>query len=198
MTGERLSFARWLGVERSYGGSWDYARVLVNGTRVWESPSDANLVETARQPHELDISALANGRSAVRVRFTLHSDGSVTYGGWNLDEVRLTGMSTVVTTAVAEERAPAKAVLQPGVPNPATPSTTLRFDLPERGDVDLSIFDVRGRRVRTLLRGVREAGRPAVRWDGLTDAGAPGPAGVYVCRLATPRGALSRKLVLVR
>jgi hypothetical protein len=198
MTGVRLSFARWLGVERSNGGSWDYARVFVNGAKVWESPSDANLIDTAWQPQELDISALADGDPAVRLRFTLHSDGSVNYGGWNLDDVELRGMSTIVTTDVASGAPPAAAVLYASVPNPGPPGATLRFDLPVRGLVDLSIFDVRGRRVRTLLHGVREAGRHAVAWDGRADAGTPGPPGVYFYRLTTDRASLSRKLILIR
>jgi hypothetical protein len=196
--GVQLSFARWLGIERSNGGSWDYARVQVNGTTVWQSPSDANLIETAWAAQLIDVSALADGRPDVRLRFTLHSDGSVNYCGWNLDEVRLTGMSTVVTAAVAAATPPAHAVLLGGTPNPAAPGTTLRFELPRRGWVELSVFDVRGRRIRTLVRGVREAGPHALAWDGRTDAAAPCPAGVYFCRLTTADGSLGRTLVLLR
>ncbi len=197
-TAVRLSFARWLGVERSNGSLWDYARVLVNGTKVWESPPDANLIETGWSLQDLDISALADGRPAVKVRFTLKSDASITYGGWNLDELRVSGINTTVTADAPAVARPGAAVLYAAAPNPGGPGTALRFDLPRAGVVELTIYDVRGRRVRTLARGPREAGLHRLVWDGRGEDGAPSAAGVYFYRLSTPDGALSRKLVFMR
>jgi hypothetical protein len=195
-TGVRLSFARRMAIERSNGGSWDVARVLVNGTSVWESPSAANLVETAWQVQNLDVSALADGRSSVRVRFTLHSDGSVNFGGWNLDDVQLTGIRTVITADAPGGRA-AGLQLLPGVPNPARTGATLAFVLPAAGDVALTLHDVHGRLVRTLARGVRAAGRHAVSWDGRDGAGHRVGAGVYFMRLSAAGATHAGKLVLM-
>jgi hypothetical protein len=191
----RLSFQRKLMVERSNGGAWDFARVQISGTTVWESPTGpSNLIDPAWNLQDLDISTLADGQSAVRVRYTLKSDGSVNFGGWNIDEFKLTGL-VAPALAVGPDEGPARPALLAG-PNPGA-STALRFVLPARAEIDLSIYDMQGRRVRTLWRGTREAGRHELRWDGHDSNGAPSPTGVYFCRLTTGGVVDSQKLVLV-
>jgi len=191
----RLSFQRKLMVERSNGGAWDVARVQVNGTTVWENPSGANQIDPAWTPQDLDISALADGHAAVRVRYTLKSNGSTGFGGWNIDEFMLAGQ-VLTTVAVDPGVGVARPALLANVPNPG-PATMLRFELPARGLVDLSIYDMQGRRVRTLWHGTREAGRHELRWDGRGSDGAASPTGVYFCRLTAGGVVQSRKLVLV-
>jgi len=88
--------------------------------------------------------------------------------------------------------------LEANYPNPFNPSTTISFTLPERGDVELSIYDVAGRRVRTLAREVMDAGRRTVVWDGRDDAGRRVNSGVYFCRLRADRRVLTQKLVVVK
>jgi hypothetical protein len=195
-TGVRLSFQRKLMVERSYGGAWDYARVQVNGTTVWESPSGpSNLIDLAWNLQEFDISSLADGQAAVRIRYTLKSDGSVSFGGWNIDEVALTGL-TLTPVAVDPRGIESGAVRLAVAPNPG-PASVLRFDLPVRADVSLAIYDMRGRLVRSLWRGPREAGHHELRWDGRGTDGAPSAAGMYFCRLTSGDVVRSCKLALV-
>ena len=87
-------------------------------------------------------------------------------------------------------------------PNPFRLSTTIRFRLGSEGDVRLAIFDLHGRRMRTLLRGRRDAGESSVIWNGLSDAGQPVASGVYTCKLEASSSAASfvvaRKLALLR
>jgi hypothetical protein len=64
-------------------------------------------------------------------------------------------------------------------PNPARGSVAISFELPGGGALQLSVLDVTGRKVRSLLRGAVGAGRQQVRWDGRTDRGYRSPAGVY-------------------
>jgi len=194
----KLSFARWLAVERSNNATWDYARVLVNGTKIWESPSGANLIDTSWVPQEFDISAVADGNPSVKVRFTLHSDTSVNFGGWNLDEVKVTGIDATVPTDVAPAAVAHRAMLYPNVPNPYNPSTTLRFDLPAQGPVELSIYDAGGRWVRTLVRASLDPGPHSYVWDGRDAAGHSMASGIYLYRLTTVDGPQARKMVLVR
>jgi hypothetical protein len=192
----RLSFQRKLAVERSNGGAWDVARVQVNGTTVWENPSSPNQLDPGWTPQDLDISALADGQPAVRVRYTLKANGSTGFGGWNIDEFRLTGQLWT-TVSVDDVARPAFPVLLANLPNPGS-STLLRFDLPARANVDLAIYDTQGRRIRTMWRGTREAGRNELRWDGRGADGRPSPTGVYFCRLAVGGIIESRKLILMR
>ena len=84
-------------------------------------------------------------------------------------------------------------------PNPAPGGrTAIRFALPRQGQATLALFDVAGRRVRTLLDGALAAGRHESAWDGRDAQGNPVPAGVYFYRLVSPDVHLTRKLVVSR
>jgi hypothetical protein len=194
----RLSFARKLAVERSNGGNWDFARVLVNGATIWESPSAANLNDPAWTPQTLDLSGAADGNPSVRVRFTMHSDQSVNFGGWNLDDILITGIVPQPVLDVATGIAAREPLLLANAPNPGHAGTTLRFDLPKRDRVDLAIYDVRGRLVRTLVEGSLGLGHHEVVWDGRDASGTPSAVGVYFYRLATSTTQQTRRMILLR
>ncbi len=87
--------------------------------------------------------------------------------------------------APANDGPPAAFALYGGAPNPFTRSTVLAFDLPRAAQVRLEVFDVNGRRVRTLLSEPKSAGRHSVVWDGRDDRGSIAPAGVYLTRAQT-------------
>ncbi|MCB9463852.1 MAG: hypothetical protein H6682_09230 [Candidatus Eisenbacteria bacterium] len=87
--------------------------------------------------------------------------------------------------------------LEPGMPNPFHPRTTLRYSLGSPGPVDLAIFDVSGRRVRTLASGELSAGAHEVAWDGTDESGRRVASGTYWARLeAAGRRSASRLVVL--
>ena len=94
-----LRFDRWLGVESA---TYDHASVSVSGdggaswTLVWDH-TGGSFEETSWSEQSYDISGVADGASDVRVRFTMgETDGSVTYCGWNLDDVVI---EAIVSTA---------------------------------------------------------------------------------------------------
>jgi hypothetical protein len=84
----------------------------------------------------------------------------------------------------------------PPSPNPAREMTTVRFVLPQQERVRADVFDVNGRRVRSLFRGLLPAGAQALSWDGLDQRGARAAAGVYFVRLRV--GGEERVLKVVR
>ncbi len=79
-------------------------------------------------------------------------------------------------TAVSD--APVRMAVR-GFPNPFNPATTIYFDKPSAGRLDIVVHDLVGRRVRTLLGEVRPAGPGSVRWDGRDDRGVLCASGVY-------------------
>jgi hypothetical protein len=93
---------------------------------------------------------------------------------------------------------PAFARLGQNYPNPFNPKTRIDFELERSGHVDVSVFDLAGRRVATLQRGELPAGAHHVTWDGLSDSGTPAAAGQYRYVLATPTGRVARSMVLVK
>ena len=68
--------------------------------------------------------------------------------------------------------------LSQNYPNPFNPITTLRYDLPERSNVSITIYDILGRKVRTLVQSVEEPGYKSILWDGTDDLGQQLSAGV--------------------
>jgi len=83
-------------------------------------------------------------------------------------------------------------------PNPFNPTTTIRFVLPARENVTLSIYDANGHLVRTLVNEVRGYGAHEVTWDGRDDNGATVGSGVYFYRLHRGKHTESKKMVLLK
>ena len=88
--------------------------------------------------------------------------------------------------------------LRAPAPNPFRGATRVDYSLAAAGAVDLSVFDVKGRRVATLVQGQAGPGPHSATWDGLAADGRPVPSGVYLCVLTTEAGQQSRRLVLSR
>ncbi len=92
--------------------------------------------------------------------------------------------SASVVTGVEESGAlPDVFALEQNYPNPFNPSTTIRYVLPERSDVRLTVFDVQGREIAVLESGSVSRGQHEAIWNGRTSTGGPVPSGVYFYRL---------------
>jgi hypothetical protein len=84
------------------------------------------------------------------------------------------------------------------VPNPFTSATAISFALPTSTRVSLTIFDVAGRRVRSLIDGTLPSGARTIRWDGRSENGSLLRSGVYFCRMRLDgRPAAAKKIHLV-
>jgi endonuclease I len=102
-------------------------------------------------------------------------------------------------TGVDPVAAPQHAALQAATPNPFQAHTVLAYDLARPGRVDLRIYDVSGRLVRSLVSGaVQDAGHHTVDWDGGDVTGAATRAGLYFGRLETGGESDVRRVVRVR
>jgi hypothetical protein len=83
-------------------------------------------------------------------------------------------------------------------PNPFNPTTVIRYEIAAPGHVNLSIFDVNGRLVRTLVDSFQKSDRYKVTWDGKNNLGTKTASGVYFYRLKTGQFTQSRKLVILK
>lgn len=83
-------------------------------------------------------------------------------------------------------------------PNPFNPSTSIRYTLPQAGEIVLEIFNLLGEKVRTLVEAGQLAGSHQAEWDGRNDAGAAVASGVYIYRLRAGNVHLARKMLLLR
>ena len=84
------------------------------------------------------------------------------------------------------------------IPNPFNPRTEIAFAVAAAGEVSLEVFDVRGRKVHTLVKGPHEVGHYSVVWEGVDRGARAVASGVYYLRLQTVSGTLHESVVLLR
>lgn len=99
---------------------------------------------------------------------------------------------TVLYSTTGVEVLPTAVNFQSPYPNPFNPSCEMAFSLPAAENVELGVFDARGRKVRSLIHGTMPAGTTSIRWDGTDHSGRPQSGGVYffVLRTEGPDGAI--------
>ncbi len=83
-------------------------------------------------------------------------------------------------------------------PNPFNPTTNIGFRMSEVAFVELAIYDISGRLVKTLIRGNRGTGSYTVKWDGINQSGRHVSSGVYFYRLQAGKFTQTRKMILLR
>ena len=93
---------------------------------------------------------------------------------------------------------PNKFVICQNYPNPFNPITTLRYDLPENSLVNIIIYDMLGRQVRTLVNTTQNAGYKSVIWNATNNQGNPVSAGVYLYQIHAGDFVQTKKMVLLK
>ena len=83
-------------------------------------------------------------------------------------------------------------------PNPFNPTTTVRYQVPEQADVRIVIYDLLGRRVRTLVDTPHDAGFHTTLWDGRNALGQRVASGIYIYRMRANQFVRTRKMVLLK
>lgn len=106
--------------------------------------------------------------------------------------------NNVSHSAGSSDNLPQRFALHANYPNPFNPTTLIKYDLPRSTEVRLTIMDVLGQVVRTLVAEKQADGSHAVLWDGKDEHGTPKASGVYLYRLYTPEFSQLRKLMLLR
>ena len=113
------------------------------------------------------------------------------------------GVAPWVTTGMqSEDHNTITHMLLNNFPNPFNAQTTIRYDIPERSDVTMSIYDVLGRNVRTLVNGQVEPGSYTETWDGKNELGEEAPTGMYIVSMHAKGESIEEtktmKMVLLR
>jgi hypothetical protein len=116
-------------------------------------------------------------------------DGACAGSGFAVDTLAISG--------VGDAALPQAFALRGNSPNPFSGSTRIIYDVPRPGPVSLAVFDVAGRRVRSLVGQVVLAGRHQVVWDAHDDGGRPVPAGLYYLRMSAGAYHGARKALLL-
>jgi hypothetical protein len=167
--------------------------------------SDTYLIETAANGDTLWTRTYGGTGTdkGYFVQLTLDGNYIITgetssYGGGDYD-VLLMKVGDEVTGIGDDQPILTKpCILAQNYPNPFNPSTVISYDLLQASDVEIDIYSLSGRRVKTLVSAIQAAGAYKVIWDGRNDIGEEAASGVYVCRLDAGGYVQTRKMVLTR
>ena len=91
---------------------------------------------------------------------------------------------------------PDQYILHQNYPNPFNPVTTLRYDLPENSLVNITIYDMLGKKVKTLINQTQDAGYRSVIWNATNNYGKPVSAGIYLCQIQVDENMQTKKMLL--
>jgi|GEM_PF-4370019 len=94
-------------------------------------------------------------------------------------------ISNITSVDDNDSATPGDYIILSNYPNPFNPSTVIYFELPGDEDIEIKIFDILGREVRSLYNDYHSGGAGAVIWDGRNNRNIPVSSGVYFCRLKT-------------
>lgn len=159
----------------------DTLRVAVSGREAFQ---EDDLLTLSFEP--LDYGTTEIKLLSARLdEFAPHPSPATT-GSFEIDE-------SVVVGIDEEDEIPEQLTLHSNYPNPFNPVTTIEFDLPESGETRLSVYDVNGREITTLVDQQLEAGTHQYSFDGSGLA-----SGVYIYRLEAPTGVRTDKMTLVK
>ena len=89
-------------------------------------------------------------------------------------------------------------LLHQNYPNPFNPVTTLHYDLPKNAMVNIAIYDMLGRQVKTLINDQQTAGFKSVQWNATNNAGQPVSAGLYLYTIEAGKFRQTKKMVLLK
>ncbi len=89
-------------------------------------------------------------------------------------------------------------MLKQNYPNPFNPETTISFDLPNAGPASLSVYNIKGQLVKTLVNGQLNNGQHKVVWNGTDNSGNSVTSGIYFYRLSHNGSSETRKMMLMK
>ena len=101
-------------------------------------------------------------------------------------------------TGTETEFIPNKFALAQNYPNPFNPTTDIAFSLDKSAEVNLSIYNMLGQKVRTLVNGTRPSGMHVLQWDGRDENGRNLATGIYLYTLTSGSTSITKKMALMK
>jgi subtilisin family serine protease len=138
------------------------------------------------------------GNEEVYIRFRLETNSSTTADGVFIDEISIDVTPDPALSINNLKEIPLTFRLSQNYPNPFNPSTVINFSIPYAANIELSIFNILGEKVKTLVSGEILPGSYNVNWNGTNDFNQQLTSGIYFYRLKTSNFIQTKKMILIR
>ena len=180
--------------EWGYGVAIDNMAIKMGDSFTWLTVS----------PYRGNVSAFDGYNDSIAVKIGAYGvydnlsieDELVVESGENIVSVEI---GVGVEVSLDESKiTPIQFALHQNYPNPFNPETNIQFDIAENSRVQVSVFNLVGQQVASLINKQMDAGVYHVRWSGLNDKGEPLPSGMYFYEMKTDHYHSVKKLVLVK
>jgi hypothetical protein len=171
--------------------SLEVSDILVTNGVFSANPTSFVLGEGDSMMVEVEFAPLQGGVENGWVR--LLTDGVV-----DTLDVYVEGIGEGPTGIAGEEGLPRRFELSQNYPNPFNPVTLIHYELPRGSEVTLTVYNLLGQKVRSLVRGYQGAGRYDVEWRGDNDLGYPVGSGVYIYRFDAGDYQRTLKMILMK
>jgi methionine-rich copper-binding protein CopC len=157
----------------------------------------ANLVFEVTDPTVREIRLTENeslqGHDLVYIFNTRSNPGQLAF-----DEAHPDFAGVTVALSGGTGSMPTDFALDQNYPNPFNPTTEIGLALPVNTEVELSVFNVLGQKVTTLVQGEMTAGYHTVTWNGTSSDGSPVASGIYFYRIVTDQFTTSKKMMMLK
>ena len=192
-----INMTALMGSQITLDGSASYD---LDGTIVeynWSQSSDGDqgifsstneAVVTFTVPSNMDI-----GLVACIIWLTVTDD----VGNEHMSELIITGTNDALDLLDASNT-PKKFKLNQNYPNPFNPVTTLGYDLPKKGLVNITIYDMLGNVINQLVNEVQNSGYKSTQWNATNNQGQPVSAGIYLYSIEAGEFRQTKKMILVK
>ncbi|MCY3788693.1 MAG: collagenase [Gemmatimonadetes bacterium] len=167
------------------------AGVAEKGVELWDVATKTKITSLAGHPFW--VHSVAFSPDGTIIASGSSDDGTVKL--WDVAEWKRAKRLAQAEEQIGQPDGPQ---LAQNAPNPFNSQTILSYLLHAPGPARLEVFSLTGQRVAVLHQGPQQAGYHRLRWNGRDDAGRPVASGMYLYRLVTDEGILTRKLMLLR
>ena len=130
--------------------------------------------------------------------FSLSEESPCVATGQNNATMGALGIGCETLLSVENDIVPFEYILYQNYPNPFNPTTQIRYDLPNNELISINIYDVTGRKVKSLIGENQVAGYRSITWDGTNNLGQSVSAGMYIYIIQAGQYRESRKMVLLK
>ena len=125
-------------------------------------------------------------------------DGTkVQYAIGDIQKIDFSGITNIEDAKKIEHIITSFKLLQ-NYPNPFNPSTTIEYEIPKSGNVEISVYDLSGRVIKTLLNENQQKGNFKIVWDGTNQSDQKVSSGFYVYSIKFDNAVFSKKMILIK